>query len=138
MLSMGERVLFLKGVALFADLPGRELTQVAEVARLRTFSANAVLMREGEIGDFLYLIVEGEASVSAEAREVARRGCKDCIGELSVLDAEPRTATVTALTDMVVLEVRRDDFRYLMAERAEVTRGIIRTLVRKLAEANAL
>ena len=63
MLSTVEKVLFLKGVALFGDIPGRELTRVAEVARMRTFATGETLIREGDVGDFLYLIVEVDGKV---------------------------------------------------------------------------
>ena len=136
MISIAEKVLFLKSVALFSDLPGRELASVADVARERDFAAGEVMIEEGMPGGSLFLIVEGEAIVTRAGEELARRSSGDCIGEISVLDSEPRTATVTACVDMVVLEVMREDLDSLRAERPEVARGIIRTLVKKLAEAS--
>lgn len=137
MLSIAEKVLFLKSVALFAELPGRELASVAAVARERDFAANKVIMEEGKAGGSLYLVVEGEALVSRDGKELARRSSGECIGEISVLDDEPRTATVIACNNMVVLEVMREDLDSLLAERPEIARGIIRTLVKKLAEASS-
>jgi CRP/FNR family transcriptional regulator, cyclic AMP receptor protein len=87
----------LKTVPLFARCSKGQLTEIARVADELTVKAGTVLMREGDIGRELFLVIDGTADV------VATIGPSDFVGELAVLAHAPRNATVTARTDMDVL-----------------------------------
>ena len=132
MLSNVERVLFLQGVELFADIEAAGLSSLAEVLTEKTLETNEVLVAEGDPGGTMFLIVEGEISVSRAGVEVAKNGRRDYIGEISVLDGESRTASLTATKHTVVLGLERADFHDLLAERPQMTRAVIRSLARKL------
>jgi CRP/FNR family cyclic AMP-dependent transcriptional regulator len=93
----------LKTVPLFARCDKAQLTEIAKVADELTVKAGTVLMREGEIGRELFLVVEGTADVARNSQVVATIGPSDFVGELAVLAHAPRNATVTARTDMDVL-----------------------------------
>jgi AAA family ATP:ADP antiporter len=135
MISTLEKVLFLKSIDLFSQIPGQHLTQVAKVAKEDTFEKNEPLMQQGEKGDYLYIIVEGEVKILVNGKEVARRGKKECLGEMSILDSEPRTATVVAASDVVLLKIEGEDFSDLLSEYGELAKGIIRILKKRLVEA---
>ena len=89
-------------------------------------------MQEGDLGDYLYLIVSGTVSVTVKGREVARLSQRDCVGEMAILDSEPRSATVTATQNVVALQIDRDDFYRIMHERTEIAEGIIKVLPHRL------
>ena len=131
-----EKVLFLKSVALFSHIPGGSLAKVAEIAREADFAAGDVIIRQGETGDSLYIILEGRVRVTAGGREVARLCEKECFGEMALLDSEPISATVTAETDVSLLTIGQEDFYELSAERAEISQGIITLLSRRLRNAD--
>ncbi|MBI5186534.1 MAG: MFS transporter [Nitrospinae bacterium] len=137
MISTLEKVLFLKSIDLFSQIPGQHLTQVAKVAKEAAFEKDETLMEQGEKGDYLYIIVEGEVKILINGKEVARRGKKECLGEMSILDSEPRTATVAAATDVVLLKIDGEDFSDLLSEYGELAKGIIRILKKRLVEAEA-
>lgn len=137
MITTTERVLFLKGVALFARIPGEDLVQVARIAKEVLFEEGQIVMQEGEEGDCLLLIIEGEVAVVRDDVEIARLGGDECVGEMSLLDSEPRSASVRALSDVVALELNHDDFYDMMNEHAQIARGIITTLTKRLRESIA-
>ena len=132
MIPIVERVLFLKSIELFEDIPGELLVAVARLAEEQSFDEGEVLIERGDEGDCLFLVVEGEASVRLAEREVARAGRGECIGEMSLLDAEPRSATVVACGAVRTLRVDQEPFFELLTEHTELTRGLIAMLSRRL------
>lgn len=127
-----EKVLFLKSIDLFAALPGEDLAQIATICDEVSFDAGEPIFREGETGDALYLVLEGKVRVIKGDRELAQLGERQCVGEMAILDSEPRSATVEAVTDSVLLKLGREDFRDIMAERPGIAQGMIRVLTRRL------
>jgi CRP-like cAMP-binding protein len=134
MITTVEKVLFLKSVDLFRALPGEELSQIAEIAEEQPFAAGEQVFAEGEPGDALYLVVEGSVQIHQGQRQLAQLGARDVFGEMAVLDSEPRSASVTALKDAVLLKIARDDFRDILQERPEIGMGIIKVLSRRLRD----
>ncbi len=136
MISTVEKVLFLKSVDLFAKIPGEDLAQIAGIAQEISFEQGELIIQEGEMGDSLFLIIEGQVQVHRLAQEISRLGERDAFGEMALLDHEPRSASVTALSDVTCLKVEREDFFELMSEKIEIAHGIIRVLTHRLREAN--
>lgn len=134
MISTVEKVLFLKSIDLFGALPSEELAQIAEIAEEQPMAAGDLVFAQGEPGDALFLIVEGTVKVHRGERELTRLGLRDVFGEMAVLDSEPRSASVTALEDSVVLKIARDDFRDILVERPQIAMGVIKVLTRRLRE----
>jgi len=135
MISTVEKVLFLKKVDLFSKIPGEDLAKVAEIVKETSFEAGEQIIREGDMGDCLYLIIEGEVDVVAGERQLACLGLSECFGEMSLLDSEPRSACVVAKTDVALLKIEQEDFYEMMTERPEVAQGVISVLTRRLREA---
>lgn len=132
MISTIEKVLFLKGVDLFSQIPGEDLAQVAQIAEEIYFEQGQQIIKQGEVGDCLYLIIEGEVKVSADDKVIARLGEKECVGEMSILDAEPRSASVFAISDVILLRIQQEDFYEMISERSEIAQGVIKVLTRRL------
>lgn len=135
MISTVEKVLFLKSLDLFSQIPGEVLVGVAEICEEVAFQPTEVLMTEGEIGESLYLIVEGKVNVLRGTRLIAELGERECVGEMAVLDSEPRSATVRAATPVIALKLDRGDLYDLMSEKLEIAQGIIKVLTRRLRKA---
>ena len=96
MLSTVEKVLFLKSVDLFSQIPGEDLAEVALIAREESCEPGEEVFSEGEDGDALYLVLSGKVRVHRGDRLLAVLGERECFGEMAILDAAPRSATVTA------------------------------------------
>jgi CRP-like cAMP-binding protein len=136
-ISTVERVLFLKSIDLFREIPGEELVRVAQIADEREFESGARLIVQGEIGDSLYLIVDGRVNVVRDGAVLATLGERECVGELAILDSEPRSAHVDADGPVLALKIEREDFHQLMAEQMPIAIGMIKVLTRRLRETMA-
>ncbi len=109
-------------------LSAQELDAILKIARRVRFASGEVIMREGELGDAMYLFVEGEVKVSKEltlkvGRDSFSQAEKSMItlkpgpagvfGDMAMFGSEPRSATITACGDCVLYEIRRSDFEIL-------------------------
>ena len=79
-----------------------------------TYPADETVVREGDPGDALYIIVEGTVEIHTGGRMVARMTAGDFFGEISLFDGEPRSATVVAVDDVVLLRLKSSDFETLL------------------------
>lgn len=137
MISTVEKVLFLKSIDLFSQIPGEDLARVAQIAEELDFEEGERIMQEGEMGDSMYLIVDGVVHVFKGERKVVELSERECVGEMAILDSEPRSATVQAKSVVRALRIEREDFYELMNEKAEIARGIIKVLTRRLRRTTA-
>ncbi len=133
MLLAVERVALLRRVDMFSHTPGRVLAGMAHVLEEVDFAAGAPLMEAGAIEDWLFVLVEGEVAVVRDDRWV-RMGPSSTVGEMEVLDPQPRSATITALTPVRALRLRKAAFDEALRLSPEVSRGVIVDLVRRLRE----
>jgi CRP/FNR family cyclic AMP-dependent transcriptional regulator len=131
-ISTVEKVLFLKSIDLFSQIPGEDLARVAQIAEEIEFEAKETVITEGELGDSMYLIVAGRVQVAKGARVVVELGERESVGEMAILDSEPRSATVRTLTPVRALKIEREDFYELLNEKLEIAQGIIKVLTRRL------
>jgi CRP/FNR family cyclic AMP-dependent transcriptional regulator len=130
-----ERILFLRRVPLFAELPPGDLKQVAAVASEQLYEDGMVIARQGDVGDELLVIVDGEVRVVAGGDEIARRTQGDYIGEIAVLDGEPRMASLVASGSVRALSIGRRELETILRERPETSHAMLLVLARRLREA---
>src|SRR5881396_119423 len=95
----------LAKVPLFSGCSKRELAVIAQAAKEVRHKAGTVIAREGEYGIGLFLILEGKCRVTIGGKEKAILGPGDFFGEIALIDGGPRTATVTAITDVRLLGI---------------------------------
>jgi CRP/FNR family transcriptional regulator, cyclic AMP receptor protein len=129
-----ERVVLLKQVSLFERTPDRVLAGLARTLVEEEFTAGTDLIVEGAVEDWLFVLIDGSVRVSRSDRVVDLEAGQ-VVGELAVLEPEPRTATVTALTDVHAFRLRKVDFDEALRTRPEIAAGVIAELVRRLREA---
>jgi CRP-like cAMP-binding protein len=134
LISTVEKVLFLKSIDLFSQIPGEDLVRVAQIAEEIDFEPKETVMAEGELGDSLYLIVDGKVHVYKGDRLIVELGERECVGEMAILDSEPRSATVKAAGAVSALKIEREDFYDVMNEKTEIAQGIIKVLTRRLRQ----
>lgn len=135
MISTVEKVLFLKSIDLFSQIPGEDLAAVALISSEEHRDSGDEIFGEGEAGDALYLVLDGRVRVHKQERLIAELGERECFGEMAILDAAPRSATVTAMRATSLLKITREDFQEIMAEKPEIAVGIIKVLTRRLRDA---
>lgn len=127
-----RKVEVLAPVGLFACLSRRDLTAVADLTVPEHFEPGAVLTREGQRGGLAYVVVSGRCAVERGGRTVARLGPGDIVGELSLLDRGPRTATVRAEEPVEVLALAQQDFQALLRRSPTVRRAVLGALAGRL------
>ena len=123
----------LKQVPLFSDLEDRELQEIASAMRQRTFSAGQEIAVEGESGVGFFVIEDGEAKVSVHGDEVRRLGPGDYFGEVALITQGPRTATVTADTDLKTYGMTFWEFRPLVEETPSLAWKMLQSAVKQYA-----
>jgi CRP-like cAMP-binding protein len=126
----GPAVDLLKRVPLFSDLDNKELEEIAGSMKQRSFSSGQQIAVEGESGVGFFVIEDGDASVTVHGDEVRRLGPGDYFGEIALIAQTPRTATVTAETDLKTYGMTFWDFRPLV----EQTPGIAWKLLQSFAK----
>jgi CRP-like cAMP-binding protein len=126
----------LKRVALFSACTKQELELIAGATTQLRFETGQVLAREGERGHEFIVIVEGKARVDVGGREVAVLASGDFFGEIALLDDGPRTATVTAETDLVAEVIGQREFNGLIAGAPHLAKNLLVGLARRLRAAD--
>ena len=129
-----ERILFLRHVPLFAELPPGDLKQIAAVAGERLYEDGTFIAREGEAGDELLVIVDGEVGVVTGGAEIARRKRGEYVGEMAVLDGEPRSASLVARGTVRALRIGRRELETILRERPEASHAMLIVLTRRVRE----
>lgn len=132
-----ERILSVRKIPLFVNLRIRELSAIASAADARRCGKNEVVVREGDPGDALYLVVEGELTVVKEMRtgrgwilETIRKD--DFFGEMALLDRKPRSASVRTDSECLLLVIKTDDFTTIMESYPTIPINICNILGRRI------
>ncbi|MDQ6838639.1 MAG: cyclic nucleotide-binding domain-containing protein [Actinomycetota bacterium] len=133
-LHKNEKTARIEKLSLFRDCSHRELAAVADVLVEEEVAAGGVLTREGQDGGTAYIIVEGRAEVVREDHTLATLGPDEIVGELSLLDRQPRTATVKAVTDLKVLAFSHTDFAKLVTTVPELSQGLLSVLAKRVRD----
>ncbi len=124
-----DKVLLLRDVPIFQNLSGEELYPVAEIAAFESAEPGAIIVRQGDASDDLFIVAEGEVAVRKDEQDLTVLGAGKAFGELGVLDGAPRAATVSAKTQVRLLRVPRIELEALLDESPELAKGIIQTLL---------
>ncbi len=148
-----ERVMFLRSAPLCAGMPAAALRIIAEVAHEKTFPLGEVLFLEEDLGGEMYLVIEGSVEVrklgsrppegaGGRGREelgalLAVLSSGDVVGEMSVLDERPRSASVVSNSNVTVLSIHKEDLRDAIALCPDLAFGLFRVLSERLRATSA-
>lgn len=138
---MADAEVSLERLPLLARLQTEDVRALAQRGRARRFREGDMIVREGDPGDALYVVLEGRARILVSSSlgdeaTVADLGPGDCIGEFSVLDGLPRSATAVATTDVRTLGISREDFREWLEARPAAAFALLEELSMRLRRAN--
>jgi hypothetical protein len=125
-----DKVVLLKEVSIFGAIAHEELAGVASLLAEQWAAPGDRIVERGEVGDCLFVIASGQVRVHDGERTLANLGKNHFFGELSLLDAEPRAASVTAVSETRLFRLGQDDFYALIADRPQMVHAINRGLCR--------
>src|SRR5881394_61176 len=138
---LGERSPSLKAVPFFTQLSEGEIEVVRSLAAEKHYPKNAVVLTEGEMGDSLYMIQSGKVKVfigDQEGREMILKilGPGDFFGEMSMIDKQPRSASVTTLESAVFLVLSHTAFEKCVEKIPRIANMVMRVLATRVREAD--
>jgi CRP/FNR family cyclic AMP-dependent transcriptional regulator len=122
----------LAAVPMFSGCTRKELAIIARAAKEVSHREGTVIAREGERGIGLFLILDGQCSVSIGGKEKSKLGPGSFFGEIALLDGGPRTATVSAVTDVRLLGLTEWVFRGLLAEHPSIALKTLESIAGRL------
>ncbi|HEY9761574.1 MAG TPA: Crp/Fnr family transcriptional regulator [Trichocoleus sp.] len=136
MLTSVDRLLFIRSVPIFKELRDDFLVRLASVMDEMSFAGNYTIITEGQEGRALYIVVSGRVKVHLRGQELAQLEQNACFGEMSVFDAEPRSASVTTLEPCSCLVLTQQQLYDAIDETPGIAVNIIRLLSRRIRELN--
>jgi hypothetical protein len=137
MYSTLEKAMILKSVDLFASIPSQELIRVAQIAEEEEYQIDASLCKEGDFGDCMYIIADGKVKVHKGNHTLVELEKGAFVGDMALLDQEPRSADLTTSSDTTLLKISQDAFYELMSSNFEIMNGILKIISSRLREAQA-
>lgn len=129
-----EKVLALKSSSIFGNLPEQELIDIANVMEEIELDKDEIIFNKGDFGDCLYIIKSGSVHIHDNDHRFATLSDGEMFGELSLLDAEPRSASATAASESLVLKLKQEPFIEVLMQNSIVLKGILSTLSKRLRE----
>jgi CRP/FNR family cyclic AMP-dependent transcriptional regulator len=120
----------IASVPLFESLSRKHLKKVAGLSSTVDFGAGDIVIQEGEPGDSFYVTVSGQAKVVTGGKTMHRLIPGDHFGEISLLDGQPRSASVVAETPVSLLRVERSSFLKLVRDDPDLARALLASLAR--------
>jgi CRP-like cAMP-binding protein len=130
--ASAEEIAFIKQIGIFSDLSDDQVDRLLGIVTRKTFRQGEAIIKEGETGDTMYILLDGTVEISKSlTMKVGRHAFEQmeksfirlegkhhaCFGEMGMLQQDERSATVVAVTDCLVFEVTQDDFdRYCEAD----------------------
>jgi CRP-like cAMP-binding protein len=132
-LGKDGKVELIKKVPLFSKLSKKSLEEVAHIADELDLPQGKVMAEEGDRGREFIVLLEGEADVTKGGQTINRMQDGDFFGEIALVTKMPRTATVTATTNVRILVITDRDFGALLKHSDEVSRGVAEALAERMA-----
>jgi CRP/FNR family transcriptional regulator, cyclic AMP receptor protein len=136
-MATGTYKVDLSEIWLFSSGSNKEINTIRRALEAEIAKAGKVLVQQGDIGLEFYLIVAGQATVTRNNRRTATIGPGDYFGELALLDRRPRSATVTAATEMELLILGQRQFNSILESIPSLSRKLLATMATRLRESDA-
>ncbi|MFH1084075.1 MAG: Npt1/Npt2 family nucleotide transporter [Pseudomonadota bacterium] len=140
-ISIPDKILRLKGITIFEGLSVSELAAVASVTEEVNYPEGEIVIREGESGETMYLVIKGEVSVikgmgeeGGREIELAKIGAGDYFGEMALFEDAARSATIRTSEEARFLILHKQEFTEIVREYPQIALHICRALSNRLRE----
>ena len=135
---MEKRVAALKKVRIFSETTEDVLIEIADIVSEKNFKRGQNIFKKGDVGDAMYIINQGSVRVHDGNHVLSRLVQGQVFGEFALFDKEARSASITADEPTSLFKLDQDDFYRVMAGKAEVTKGVLIKLIKRIREMNEL
>ena len=133
-----EKIAFLQNVPLFSGMTTQELLFVADIVQEDNYQAGATVIREEDLGDSMFIVVDGEVMVHRRSVQLAKLRSREFFGEMSILNSEPRSASVTTVSKCRLLRIDESDFWQLLIANNTLAVSMVRVLAQRLRDMLAM
>lgn len=129
---------YLARVPLFSECPRDQLSRIAKLMQPAQFSAGQLIVTQGAPGQAFYIILTGSVEIVHNGQRLGSLEVGDCFGEMSLLDASPRSATIRAVEPTDCLMLSSWDFKSMLDRSPEIAGKLLQVLSRRLRFADEL
>ena len=129
-----EKTMLLKNSDIFKNCSEVDLVEIASICEEVHVDKGVRIFKKADPGNCMYFIYSGSVSVHDEEHQLAVLNENEIFGELSLLDSDTRSASITALTDCILLKIEQELFYDVVAVNTDILKGIMRTLCRRVRE----
>jgi len=136
MLLTIEKIIILKSIKLFSEISENDLLGLATQLKEIEYAPATEIIKEGDIGTSMYVIINGEVDVIARGEKIAKLGEKEVFGELAALDPEPRSATIKTISDTLLFKIESALLYELISAYPNMARSIITILCQRIRQKN--
>ena len=126
--------MLLKNSDIFKNCSEVDLVEIASICEEVHVDKGVTIFKKADPGNCMYFIYSGSVSVHDEEHQLAVLNENEIFGELSLLDSDTRSASITALTDCILLKIEQELFYDVVAVNTDILKGIMRTSCRRLRE----
>jgi CRP-like cAMP-binding protein len=127
-----EKVLILKSSTIFQDTSESELVELAGILEEEYFEPESKIFEKGDVGNCMYFIYKGKVRIHDGEHILALLDENEIIGEMSLLDADSRSASATTMEECVLLKLEQEAFYEIIMSNTSILKGILKTLSKRL------
>ncbi len=127
-MDTNSAVTILKDFSVLGDLDKYALKKLCDVSPLVQLNKEELLFKEGDPGETMYIVLEGTLEVFTNNKLIAQRGCYSMVGEMGLINSQPRSANIKAITPSCLLEISKESFKTFIAPNPGVVLEIMKTL----------
>ena len=131
-----EKILLLKNSDIFKACKEVDLIDIASICTENYFNKGVTIFKKEDPGNCMYFIYKGKIRIHDGPHTLAELDDNEIVGELSVLDAESRSASATTMEECILLKLEQESFYEIIMSNASVLKGILKTLCKRLRETN--
>ncbi len=136
-LTLYERMMYLSSVSIFDDIRLYDLKSLAESAKVQRFSKKEYIIRQGGVGDTLFILIQGKVAVEVDEKRVNTLGDRDYFGDIALIGDTKRTVSIKVLQDVKLLTISKKEFRDFLDENPKIYNKIMKNIIKKLLQIQA-
>jgi len=129
-----DKIAFLQNVPLFVGMTSQELMDVAEIVKEINYPPDTTIIREDDIGDHMFILVEGEVIVHRGNVQIGKLRSREFFGEISIIDRGPRSASVTTRSNCQLLQIDQRDFWQILLAHNGLAISMVKVLAQRLRQ----
>ena len=127
-----ERMMYLNFISLFKNLKFNDLHMLGQSTQVQKFTPQEYIIKQGDAGSTLFILIKGEAVVEIDSKEVATLGHREYFGEIALLGDTKRTASVKVTKETTALSITKRDFKLFLQNNPKVSTKVIKEIIKKL------